>query len=265
MSITASSERVVATPWWGHTRPRSRARGSRTCIWQLRLRCRSSSRSKYPSSSPPSSFARRISGWRRGLSDGTSDERKIPSERLSQVESARALCPRPQSMLELISRCNTPTRDRELIQARLADADAFSSARIPVVRVNAHKMAATATASCVSAKVRIAPAKRAADLARIPRRVSRAAARRARDGKPLPAGPSARTGSARVSRGNAPLTLPIPSVTLPCHTAGAPRHQGHRAFPRRLRREARGTFGPTPNATIRNTASRNLRKPSHAR
>lgn len=171
----------------------------------------------------------------------------------------------PQSMLELISRCNTPTRDRELIQARLADADAFSSARIPVVRVNAHKMAATATASCVSAKVRIAPAKRAADLARIPRRVSRAAARRARDGKPLPAGPSARTGSARVSRGNAPLTLPIPSVTLPCHTAGAPRHQGHRAFPRRLRREARGTFGPTPNATIRNTASRNLRKPSHAR
>ena len=168
-------------------------------------------------------------------------------------------------MLELISRCNTPTRDRELIQARLADADAFSSARIPVVRVNAHKMAATATASCVSAKVRIAPAKRAADLARIPRRVSRAAARRARDGKPLPAGPSARTGSARVSRGNAPLTLPIPSVTLPCHTAGAPRHQGHRAFPRRLRREARGTFGPTPNATIRNTPSRNLRKPSHAR
>jgi hypothetical protein len=195
----------------------------------------------------------------------TSDERKIPSERLSQVESAERFAPDPQSMLELISRCNTPTRDRELIQARLADADAFSSARIPVVRVNAHKMAATATASCVSAKVRIAPAKRAADLARIPRRVSRAAARRARDGKPLPAGPSARTGSARVSRGNAPLTLPIPSVTLPCHTAGAPRHQGHRAFPRRLRREARGTFGPTPNATIRNTASRNLRKPSHAR
>ena len=123
-------------------------------------------------------------------------------------------------------------------------------------------MAATATASCVSAKVRIAPAKRAADLARIPRRVSRAAARRARDGKPLPAGPSARSGSARVSRGNTPLTLPIPSWTLPSRTAGAPRHQGHRAFPRRLRREARGTFGPGPNATIRNTPSRNLRKPS---
>ena len=259
MSITASSERVVATPWWGHTRPRSRARGSRTCIWQLRLRCRSSSRSKYPSSSPPSSFARRISGWRRGLSDGTSDERKRVRENVTSRERPSALL---QSILELISRCNTPARDRELIQARRADADAFSSARTPVVRVNAHKMAATATASCVSAKVRIAPAKRAADLARIPRRVSRAAARRARDGKPLPAGPSARSGSARVSRGNAPLTLPIPSWTLPSRTAGAPRHKGHRAFPRRLRREARGTFGPGPNATIRNTPSRNLRKPS---
>ena len=264
MSITASSERVVATPWWGHTRPRSRARGSRTCIWQLRLRCRSSSRSKYPSSSPPSSFARRISGWRRGLSDARATSGKYLRNDCHKSRAPERFAPDPQSMLELISRCNTPTRDRELIQARL-DADAFSSARIPVVRVNAHKMAATATASCVSAKVRIAPAKRGADLARIPRRVSRAAARRARDGKPLPAGPSARTGSARVSRGNAPLTLPIPSVTLPCHTAGAPRHQGHRAFPRRLRREARGTFGPTPNATIRNTASRNLRKPSHAR
>ena len=70
-------------------------------------------------------------------------------------------------------------------------------------------------------------------------------------------------GSARVSRGNVSLTLPIPSWTLPCRTTGAPRHQGHRAFPRRLRREARGTSGPVPLATIRTVRSRNLRKLRH--
>jgi len=111
-------------------------------------------------------------------------------------------------------------------------------------------MAATATASCVSAKVRILPVIRAVDLARVSSRVSRAAACRARDRKPA-ASWTKRSIWAR--RASPAVTSHWPSRSLPGPSPVAP--QAIRATkaiaPSRVAFAAKPAVRPVPSPSRR--------------
>ena len=195
MSIRASSAPVVATPRWRVTRVLpARTQGlvpvSDSCVCAVAPPAARSTRRRLRPPPSPGAYRFDERGSEHLPSEGARNHRERPTlslERfLLQIAPGLSVLKTPQrigqSILQLIPPYNTPARDRELIQARVLT---HSQLHGPlVVRVHAHKMAATATASCVSAKVRIAPVIRAVDLARVSSRVSRAAACRARDRKP---------------------------------------------------------------------------------
>ena len=195
MSIRASSARVVATPRWGVTRVLpARTRGlvpvSGSCVCAVAPPAARSTRRRLRPPPSPGAYRFDERGSEHLPSEGARNHRERPHAFSCAVfapDRSRAFSLENTSTYRPVySRVNSPIQHARAGSRAYpsSGADTFSAARTPVVRVHAHKMAATATASCVSAKVWIAPVIRAVDLARVSSRVSRAAACRARDRKP---------------------------------------------------------------------------------